>query len=255
MIGGPVIGDGTACQEAAVHAQSPLFRAKVAGALAVIGKALKKHKQPYVAFSGGKDSLVVLWLVEQLLPTVAVHWSDDELEFPETVRYMEAILDSDPTGRFTVTLGGSIHAGWFRPWQDEPFWREPLPGTLAIYSDDVDEYWASNGYDLTFLGLRANENVRRQRWLLDAGPIYKSKTGTGARCCPIWDWSEDDVWAAIAAYHLPYNPAYDTYTRAGIVRRQQRVGPVPLCPRRSMELGWPELLEQLEARYQRRWID
>lgn len=231
--------------------RAPRFREQLARALVVTGAALARSRRPVVAVSGGKDSTVVMALALSLRPDCALHWSDDELEYPETVAYM-TMLNDLAGDQLRITLGRAVHAGWFRPWSRVPPWREPLPGSLTITCSA--EAWAGHeGYDLTFTGLRASESERRARHLARRGMLYRIATGTGARCSPIADWTEDDVWALIAGWGLPYNAAYDRLRDAGIARERQRVGPLPLTPRSSLAAGWPDLLGRLEARYGPRW--
>lgn len=237
--------------------ESEAFQRKMFRALAIVQRALSTSRHPYVAFSGGKDSLAVTALVHLIDPNVELLWSDDELEYPESVEYMTR-LQHVAGPQFTVTLGHARHAGWFDPWRDRPYFREPLPGSLNIEMD-VDEYQAMQGYDLTFLGLRRFESGRRNdhrtAWLLTAGPTYRTAKGVPMKCSPIHDWTADDVWALISGANLPYNKAYDVMDSIRLHRNRQRVGPLPLTPRSVLDEGWPDLLERLEARYQRRWTD
>lgn len=55
----PVSVNGPAYGQSAMFARDPHHLQRVAGAIATIQSALKRSKRPYVAFSGGKDSLVV----------------------------------------------------------------------------------------------------------------------------------------------------------------------------------------------------
>ncbi|WP_408647252.1 phosphoadenosine phosphosulfate reductase domain-containing protein [Tessaracoccus coleopterorum] len=48
----------------------------------------------YLAFSGGKDSLVALHLARQADPTVPVCFFDSGLEYPETLRYIADLADA-----------------------------------------------------------------------------------------------------------------------------------------------------------------
>lgn len=240
------------------HFRSDRFQHKLFTALAVVRTALDSARQPYIALSGGKDSLAVAALVEMVAgETVTMHWTDDELEYPETVAWMEW-AKAQAGDRLIITLGRSEHAGWFVPWTDKPLWRDPLPGSQRKTSR-ADDWMAYRGYDLTLLGTRASESRKRQQWLrrvrVEQGPgmVYPVSGGTGQRCCPIWDWTEDDVLALIAGWMLPYNTAYDRLHEIGISRERQRIGPLPLTPRRTLADGWPDLLERLEARYGRQW--
>lgn len=236
--------------------RSDAFRRRLFDTMARIEVTLRKATNPYVAFSGGKDSLVVGCLVERVAgQPVTMAWSDDELEYPETVALMTALV-SDPN--LVITTGASTHAGWFRPWTNAPYWREQLPGTHTI-AIPQDDWMARRGYDLTFVGTRAEENRKRRDWLrlahVQYGASYPVKGGTGHRCCPIWDWSSDDVWALIAGWGIPVNGAYAVYDRIEVARQYQRVGPLPLARRSHLEAGWPDLLQRLEKRYGTRWDD
>lgn len=238
---------------ARLHYESDRMRGLIASGLALVTQALDKGRNPYIAFSGGKDSLAVMGLVLTVRPDVRLVWSDDELEYPETVEYMTTVqrLAGD---QLTITLGHVQHAGWFSPWADAPYWREPLPGSVRI-EEPIEGWMVSGGYELAFTGLRRNENKHRRAWLATAGPLYRAHTDAGMtwRSCPIHDWTEDDVWAYIVGRGLPYNRAYDVMEAARIPRRRQRVGPMCLTPRTIMEQCWPDELTRLEARYRRRW--
>jgi phosphoadenosine phosphosulfate reductase len=234
-----------------MHFHSERFRARLVSALAITDLALATARRPYVAVSGGKDSLVVMALALRVKPEIDLLWSDDELEYPETVAFMD-ILRSLAGDQLRVTLGYARHAGWFRPWRRKPAWRAPFPDAIRV-GCDVDDWMGRRAYDLTLLGTRASESRKRRDWLVSAGHTYTVSSGTGKRCCPIWDWTEDDVWGLIAGWGLPYNTAYDRLDAIGISRERQRVGPLPLSPRTTLDAGWPDLLARLETRYGKRW--
>lgn len=249
--------NGSAVGQALLLFEQERFRAKLLHTLARVEAALRHGDRPYIAFSGGKDSLAVMALVERIRPGTTLLWSDDELEYPETVAYLR-LMQRLAGGQLVIARGWAEHAGWFRPWRSRPFWREPLPGTL-IADMEADDFMAHRGHDLTLLGTRAHESRKRRTWLLSVRAqqgepgVYPVAGGTGTRCCPIWDWSADEVFALIAGWRLPYNSAYDRLAAIGISRERQRIGPLPLTPRPILAEGWPDLLVRLEARYGDRW--
>lgn len=242
-----------------LHFDSPAFQAKLVSALALTSAALAEARRPYVAVSGGKDSTAVMGLALRVRPEIALMWSDDELEMPETVAWF-TMLRELAGDQLTIITGWARHAGWFDPWRERPFWRDPLPGMIP-WAGDNDDYMRAQGHDLVLTGLRGGrrdaESHKRQAWLVSVyggtgAATYATASGS-RRACPIWDWTADDVWALIAGWRLPANAAYDRMEEAGIDARRQRVGPLPLVPRATLEACWPELLPRLEARYGPRW--
>lgn len=113
---------------ALIHFESSRFRDRLDRAMAALALALRTARRPYVALSGGVDSMATLGLVAAIRDDVTIAWSDDELEYPETVDLMEG-LQRVLGEQLVVTLGRSVHAGWFTPWTDRPYWRDPLPGS------------------------------------------------------------------------------------------------------------------------------
>ena len=62
-----------------------------------------------------------------------------------------------------------------------------------------------------------------------------------------------DGWYESPTLWSQHEPRPATKEEAGIDARRQRVGPLPLVPRATLEACWPELLPRLEARYGPRW--
>lgn len=244
-----------------IHAQNPHYQARVRQAMARIAEATRTARKPVVAVSGGKDSMVVMFLTLIVTGGCTISFSDAELDLPETVDLMSAFA-GDPD--FLVSMAIDTHNDprhWFRPWSNTPYWRDPLPGAIRR-TLPIGEFLASRGHDLTILGTRASESRKRADWLRWAylgpgadGVSYPVNSGTGRHCCPIWDWTDDDVFAFLAVNRnrLPINEAYDIYERIGIPRRKQRIAIMPLMPRNVLESGWPDLLARLELRYGTKW--
>lgn len=238
---------------ALIHYRSDRFREKLFAAMGIARRALEQAKRPYIAFSGGKDSLATFAVVELVSGGVQMAWTDDELEFPETVLYMTKFRDLAGT-QLLMGKGSHEHAGWFTPWVDWPFWREPISGTIETPLGVRHHMEEIRRHDLVFLGLRMEENRRRRNWLAQAGPTYGGAY-TIRTCNPLWDWTADDVWAMIIGQGLPYNPIYDRLEDMAYPRHRQRCGPMVLAPRRQLAEGWPDVLAVLEQRYSRRWTE
>lgn len=68
----------------------PLYRKVMITQTRIIEWYLKNKKQVYVAFSGGKDSTVLLHLVRQAFPDVEAVFSNTGLEYPEIQKFAQS---------------------------------------------------------------------------------------------------------------------------------------------------------------------
>lgn len=189
------------------------------------------HHDGYVAFSGGKDSLVVLHLALQVEPNIAVVFFDSGLEFPETHRYLEQLSDQFSLQLHVVPARPSLldilqaSGGWDHRARDQavPNLHQALilgPATEAHAELGPGELWGvraeeSRGraamyatalrQEISAQGFPAGppQNQLRARF----GGVVRRKDGTTA-FGPIWNWKTEDVWAYIARHRLPVNPVY-----------------------------------------------
>lgn len=234
----------------ALHARSRSFRGLVNRTYEHLQDALQQTASPYVALSGGKDSLVALSLTSDLRPGIPTYWFDDELEHEGTgdaIQHIAGVLGTP----LTIKTSASSHAGWFTPWTDHPFWRDPAPETCRSRAPDR-EWVRHHGHDGCVTGVRGQESTIRQVHVRSRGDTYVQVDGM-VMIQPLAWWTIDDVWAFIASRGLPYHPVYDAMARSSVERRMQRVGPLPLAPRWVLRAVDPTLPARLEARYGHHW--
>lgn len=228
------------------HSHTSGFCAKVKHSVDVI----KCTPKPYVAFSGGKDSLVVLALALNVHSNILAMWCDDELEYPEQDTYIPDVCHA-LGAELVIMQGGSIHADWFRPWLTHPYWKQPSPD--MVWDARHPSWWAlEHGFESTILGLRRDESVKRRLYLSRAHELYQVKSGM-TMCHPLAGWTTNDIWAAIMSWGLPYNPVYDRLAGIGVPLSKQRVGPLPLSNGGHLREGWPEMYAKLTERYGKHW--
>lgn len=176
------------------YSLSSSFCEKVSQAKRVIKEALQVSKKPYVAFSGGKDSLCVLHLVLEQNPCIMVfHW--------DYGRYMPCFLEEEikeMAGKMGVRNFWVETSDKYKT-ADKPVWYEEFFGR-------VTKRLLQEGYDVVFVGLRKEESLKRKR---------RIKKNLSLTCIkeiwPIADWSWMDVWTYIVSRKLPYLSHYDLY--------------------------------------------
>ena len=168
---------------------------------------LKEHEPPegyYLAFSGGKDSVVLYDVVARADVKFDAHYHV-EIDPPEQIQFIKSHYSAV-----------HIDIGHFN------FWKlietKGLPLRKSRWCCEYFKEWGGGGRVLV-TGVRAAESAgRRKRKLIDTGA--KTRFGERPRFVlhPIIDWGNDDVWEYIRKYGLPYCSLYDEgFKRLGCV--------------------------------------
>jgi len=179
----------------------------VQSANALIRDALSKGSRPVVAFSGGKDSSVVLHLVRQIMPSIPAVWCNTLVEHPETVKFCRAQSDVVELKPKTTFWKCVEKYGW--PMTKAKARTHGNRCCLWLKEKPAEEWYKEHQIDLVFTGLTEGESRNRMMFLKRCGPLYFAKSYSQWRCHPIWNWTETDVWGYLRSNGLKYNPIYD----------------------------------------------
>lgn len=147
----------------------------------------------YLAFSGGKDSVVIEHLARISGVKHQSWYSQTTIDPPELVRFIKRQYP---------------YVKWNRPKQN--FFVAALSKSMPtrIMRWCCEKYKESAGDNLiVILGVRAAESLRRRKqW--NAITLWRNHQ-TGYAVCPIVHWSDQEVWDYIRMHHLPYCSLYD----------------------------------------------
>ena len=196
------------------------FQRRVQRALQLIDEAA--HRGPIgVAFSGGKDSTVLLHLVRMVAPDAIACFYDDGAQLRQTYELIEATPN---VWRYTVTpsLIEMCRLGnyWGHEGGDDAvsfdFGKKLIyePARVAV---------RELGLAVMGLGLRAGESAGRHFNALRQGEMYWHERDQVWHLCPLQFWSADDIWTDVAVSGVAYNRAYDEMARLGLKREEMRV--------------------------------
>jgi len=213
----------------------------------VIGQAMDQLETPCLAFSGGKDSTVLLHLLRQHRRglDMPVIYGNTTIEFPECVKFSRWLarewqLDfhqAKPDVTFwwvvenygwplmgkTYGVGGVAHKSSREMFFDDLAARGQLNGKYAIQAQvpissacctflkerPSQKVQKDLGVDGVFLGIMAAESRQRMFNFLRYGEWYFPKSQKVWKCHPLAIWTDDDIWAYIRAYDVPYAKLYD----------------------------------------------
>jgi phosphoadenosine phosphosulfate reductase len=156
-----------------------------------------------VAWTGGKDSTVVLHLYGRILresfpgeALVAINL-DTGCKFPEVLRFRDETAAS---------FGVSLHV--FRPavsLEGYPLAVDKVACCRELKIEPLKRGLRETGTGLLFTGIRSDEHESRAglSWMEErTDPEHLS-------CNPILHWSEMDIWAYHSAQGLAYCPLYE----------------------------------------------
>lgn len=179
----------------------------------------------FVAFSGGKDSQVLLWLVQQAGVKYRAFYAVTTNDPPQNVQFIREhypeVIFIHPKENFYKLVA-----------------KKGLPTMRTRYCCRVLKETAGIGY-ATLVGVRKDESSKR-RGYRDVDVISRRKehqdkervysvdeiVAAEHKCIkgkdklllrPMLNFSESEVWEVIYANNLPINPCYETANRVGCI--------------------------------------
>ena len=181
-----------------------------------IVKAYEKYKKKldtfHVAFSGGKDSAVLLDLVKKALPrdSFVVIFGDTGMEFPDTyeaIAITKKQCEEDGTPFYSARSHFEPHESWklFGPPSRTLRWccsvHKSTPQTLKMR-----EITGKDNYTgLDFVGVRRHESVARSTYEYEN---YGKKQKGQYSFNPILEWTSAEIWLYMYINQIHINKAY-----------------------------------------------
>lgn len=184
----------------------------------------------YIAFSGGKDSVVLLDICHRVLPlSVPVIFSDTDMELPDTYTVWNEIKNQYREREFIVAKAeSSALENWrrFAPPSRTIRWccsvHKSTPALMLL----KDKLHKSAVKVMAFVGVRGDESYSRS-FYEDATDGVKNASQLNRM--PILDWGAHELWLYIFANDLIVNCAYKKgLTRVGCM----------MCPEASEKYAW-----------------
>lgn len=188
-----------------IRSKSQKFLKKLNDSIDLCAEQLKNHKSPYVALSGGKDSGVLTYIVNEAAKKTGKDyriWSHvSDASFPGTVETVNKIAES--LGK-TVDYYSSKYSALetvSKTSQKRKF------GKSGVFYDSIRQYAADK--DLSFVGVRASESKRRKRAANVHGQTFHSSSmGNVDVCYPLLWFRLEDIAAATVMFNIPLHPIY-----------------------------------------------
>ena len=189
-----------------IWCKSGKFLNKLQGAIDLCEYQLKSHKDPYIACSGGKDSGVLAFVVNEAAKKCGKNvriWSHiSDASFPGTKETIEKIskMLNIPVDFYESKYSAIDYVG--KTQQRRKF------GKSGVFYDSIREY--AEYKDLSFVGVRAYESKRRMRAASIKGQcFYSVSMGEVDVCYPLLWFRLEDIAAATVLFDIPIHPIYE----------------------------------------------
>jgi phosphoadenosine phosphosulfate reductase len=192
---------------------------------------------PAVAWSGGKDSTVLLHMALKQDPGILVVWNNTGVEYPETVRFVKRLqrewklnlVEARPEVTFwwcverwgwplfgkEVRSNQGALGGRFRTLSAK---KRKVAGSGARISSYCCDYLKERpmgrvcrerGVEVTLTGMMAGESRQRLFVWFRLGDLYRRKKDGMWRCSPLAGWTDEDIWQYHKAAGIPHCRLYD----------------------------------------------
>ena len=167
-----------------------------------IATLLAKHRNPLLLLSGGKDSLVVAFLLKEVAGCAIDAFTEISTLFPDDendVRLSISALGYFPHYHYELTYEKlSRHYTEVMPPCRYVFWKMDVLRHRA----SIPKYINRTGHDLLIFGRRLGEN--------SVGKGHYYSTNGRHTLLPIREWTTAQVWEFIRKHNIFYPRQYDT---------------------------------------------
>lgn len=237
-----------------------------------------------VAFSGGKDSTLSLYLALEVFRNMSVYFWDKESNLISTANFVKDTFDNLPNDitpywfclEYRMRNAFSVYEPYWYCWDktrrsdwiyDPPNRDYVIMDPQGIKNYDPDkhnlyklfgDYISEDGKYRTavIVGLRADESLNRYRAVSKNPQMGKDwMTLTNANnvynVYPIYDWSFGDVWTYISRNKIQYAPIYDNMLKAGLYKKNMRISQ-SFC---DVSKDGVEIIRKIEPESFERWIN
>lgn len=210
------------------------WRTLEAESIHIIREVAAEMQRPCLLFSGGKDSIVMLWLAVKAFAPARVPFPimhiDTGLNFPEVLEFRDKLAQDLGVELLIASVPDAIERGLVR--------EESGGSRNRIQTPVLLEATEKHGFDALFGGARRDEekarakervfsfrddfgqwdpkNQRPELWSLYNGRVA---LGEHIRVFPLSNWTELDIWNYIAAQDIPIPSLYLAHERE-VVDRQ-----------------------------------
>ena len=196
----------------------PIYSKHIEQAKEYLKDAMHNSNNMSLSFSGGKDSIVLLDLAVKCGFNGTLLFFKygicDDVETPkENIELLKYYANMYNLRYYIAECLGEIDC-WeqcgrftFIPESDNE--KRIFNKTNYDFQSKSAEFERTNNIDLSIIGMRKDESKNRRFVLNKRGAIYRTQNRGSITCCPLMNFSDEDIWAYIFNNNLKYLSVYD----------------------------------------------
>lgn len=194
------------------------YQNRIKKAKDILFSEIKKSKRPALSFSSGKDSVVLLDLAVKCgfkgeLVFFKYGTCTDAETPQENINLLKYYAQKHNLKYNILNCLGETDCwemcGRFTLFPDGEKEEKAFKTTNMDFQKQSFIFEKNTGTDLSIIGMRKKESNRRNLLLSSRGEVYQTKTRNSITCCPLANFSNEDIWAYIFSNQLPYLSIYD----------------------------------------------
>jgi phosphoadenosine phosphosulfate reductase len=157
----------------------------------------------YLAFSGGKDSIVIKELAKMACVKFKPWYNQTTIDPPELIYYMQEHHKDVEWNRAKMNMCEYL-----------AFAGKGPPTRINRWCCQIYKEGGGDGL-FKIIGVRASESARRKAgW----SQVVLNNRGRGPVLCPVLYWTDEDIWSFIKNRKIPYCVLYDQgFSRLGCI--------------------------------------
>ena len=172
-----------------LHAKHDDYKKRIRESMNIIRECYDKYENPYVSYSGGKDSTVLTHMALNHNSDANIwHWDYGEELMPRDYE-REAIANLKQMGAKNITINKRIGS------------KHDTKSGYKQFFTQIQENKKKYSWDIALVGVRQDESNRRKH-------KYTKYFMEGC-CYPLRKLSSNDIWAYIISNELAYHSTYD----------------------------------------------
>ena len=196
-----------------------MIQEKIRESIRYIQNAIRKFKNPILACSYGKDSILTLWLARIIKKDIQVIFVNTGFETPDLYQFRKKIMEAWKIKEITIPPKHSFW--WIVERHGFPMYAKGTPYRydkrylpahyccLYLKKRPLEQYLRKSEYDIVIDGMRKEESRLRKFSIKKYGIMHWHQGNRKYRLHPIANITDEEMERIYEKYKIPYCEIYN----------------------------------------------